>query len=168
MFAMTRRLLGALTFAAIMAAAGGLMDSTAVRASGPCDDPAGYPDTLCAGGHLNANGYLSSPNGRYRFVYQGDGNTVIYDTFDWNNWDPSVSIFEPHANAGYLMYGVDGAGRASTAVTMWSFTPWNTSALPYYVDWGQAQSTGHYMKLENDGCLRAYQVDGSPITTLWC
>lgn len=162
---MTRRLIGALAIA-IAIAATGPGRSSVVRAAAICDGSA-Y-DTLCAGGHLNPNGYLISPNGRYRFMYQPDGNTLIYDTQDWNNWDPSAPIFYPHANPGYLMYGVDGSGRATSQRTLWSFRHSGSSALPYYIDWGPAGSAGHYMKLENDGCLRAYEADGSFVTTLWC
>jgi hypothetical protein len=163
---MARRLINALAFAIILAAAAGIGRSPVARAAAVCDGSA-Y-DTLCAGGHLNVYGYLSSPNGRYRFVYQPDGHTLIYDTQDWNNWDPSSPVFEPHPNPSYLMYGVGPGGRATTEISLWSFTSSGASALPYYISWGQAQNDSHYMRLENDGCLRAYQSDGSFIMTLWC
>lgn len=162
---MTRRLLKGLMVAGIMAASV-IAQSLVGRASGVCDNSGPYTDTLCAGRHLYANSYLVSPNGRFRFYYQGDGNTLIYDT--WNGWDPSVPLFEPHDGANILAYGVDSSGSPSAEVNMWSLNRSNTSALPYYLSWGDAQSAEHYMKLEDDGCLRAYQSDGSFYTTLWC
>ena len=163
---MARRLISALAFAIILAAAAGVGQPPVARANAVCDGSAS--DTLCAGGHLNVNGSLISANGRYRLVYQSDGHTLIYDTQDWNNWDPSSPIFEPHPNASYMMYGVGASGRATNEVTLWSFTSSGVSALPYYISWGHAQSDAHYMRLENDGCLRAYEADGSFIMTLWC
>jgi hypothetical protein len=162
---MGRRVVGAVVIAVAIAAAG-ISRTSIVRAAAVCDGSA-Y-DTLCAGGHLNTNGYLMSPNGRYRFMYQPDGNTLIYDTQDWNNWNPSAPILYPHANANYMMYGVGGSGRATTQVTLWSFNHSNTSALPYFIDWGPTRTANHYMRLENDGCLRVYEEDDSFIMTLWC
>lgn len=163
-----KRLLTALALSTATAAIAIGTQVPVVRAAGGCDNSGAYTDTLCAGGHLNVNQYLISPNGRYRFFYQDDGHTLIYDTIDWTNWVPSSSILPPHADASYLMYGVDGSGTAANEVTLWSFNGWNSSALPYYLFWGDAQGSGHYLRLEDDGCLRAYEADGRYITTIWC
>jgi hypothetical protein len=164
---MKRRLLGALTLAA-MSAALAVATQSAVLKAGACGDSGAYTDRLCAGERLNTSEYLISRNGRYRFYYQDDGHTLIYDTIDPNNWDPSASMFEPHGNASYLKYGVDSSGSTTSQLTMWSFDSSGEPALSYYIHWGDAQSSGHYVKLEDDGCLRAYEADRSRIMTLWC
>jgi len=162
-----RRLLGALVLSMATAGIAILTQPQAARAAGGCDNSGPYTDTLCAGGHLNVNQYLISPSGRYRFFYQDDGHTLIYDTIDWSNWYPSSSIFPPHPDASYLLYGVDASG-GTTEVTLWSFNQSNGSALPYYLYWADAPGSGHYLKLEDDGCLRAYDADGRYLTTVWC
>ena len=165
---MARRTLGALALAAVTAAVAALTQSGTARAASGCDGSGAGTDRLCAGEHLNVNQYLVSPNRRYRFYYQDDGHTLIYDTIDWSQWEPSVPIFDPHPYARYLLYGVNSSESATAEVNLWSMSGWQTSALPYYVYWGQAQGTGHYMKLEDDGCLRAYESDGSFLMNVWC
>lgn len=145
-----------------------LAQSSTTRAAGGCDVSGHGTDRLCAGGHLLPDHYIVSPNGRYRFYYQGDGHTLIYDTIDWNHWVHSAPLFEPHDNAGYLMYSVNASGRATTEINVWSFTRWNTSALPYYPYWGQASDSSHFLKLDDDGCLRTYRSDGSFLLNIWC
>jgi hypothetical protein len=164
---MGARFFRAMVLVIATAAMGVFTQSTSTRASGGCDVSGHGTDRLCSGGHLLPDHYIVSPNGRYRFYYQGDGHTLIYDTIDWNSWVHSAPVFDPHANAGYLMYGVNASGRATNEVNLWSFTRWNTSALPYYLYWAQAPP-GHYMKLDDDGCLRTYQSDGSFLTNVWC
>lgn len=145
-----------------------LTHSPTTRAAGGCDVAGHGTDRLCSGGHLPTDHYLVSANGRYRFYYQGDGHTLIYDTVDWNHWVHSSPVFEPHGNAGYLMYGVNSAGSGSSEVNLWSFTRWHTSALPYYLYWGQAPGSGHYVKLDDDGCLRSYNSGGGFLSNVWC
>ena len=165
---MGARFLRALSVAVITAVLAIVAESSTARAAGGCDISGPGTDRLCSGGHLPANHYLISPNGRYRFYYQDDGHTLIYDTIDWNNWVHSTPLFSPHENAGYFMYGVNASGYADGEINLWSFTPWHTSALPYSLYWGDGVGSGHYMKLDDDGCLRAYQSDVSFMTTIWC
>jgi hypothetical protein len=164
---MGARFFRALTVAAITASFAALAHSPTVRAANGCDASGHGTDRLCSGGHLLADHYLVSPSGRYRFYYQSDGHTLIYDTIDWNHWEHSSPVFYPHQDAAYLMYGVNSDGSASSEINLWSFTRWQTSALPYYLYWGQTGS-GHYLRLEDDGCLRAYGSDGGFLTTVWC
>lgn len=165
---MGARFFRALAIAVITAALAVVTQSQIARAAGGCDGSGPGTDRLCSGGHLPVNHYLVSANGRYRFYYQGDGHTLIYDTSDWSHWVHSSPVFYPHDNAGYLMYGVNASGSATGEINLWSFTPWQTSALPYYLYWGQGPGPGHYMKLDDDGCLRAYRSDGGFLSNLWC
>jgi hypothetical protein len=165
---MGARFLGALSVAVLTAVLVVFTQSASARAAAGCDVSGSGTDRLCSGGHLLADQYIMSPNGRYRLYYQSDGHTLIYDTIDWDHWVHSAPLFDPHANAGYLMYGVNSSGQATTEVNLWSFTRWNTSALPYYLNWGEASGAGHFMRLDNDGCLRAYEPDGSFLSNLWC
>lgn len=165
---MCARFLGALVLAIVMAALTPLVTPSTARAAGGCDASGAGTDRLCAGAHLNVNQYLRSSNRRYRFYYQDDGHTLIYDTIDWNNWQHSAPIFEPHPHARYLSYGVDSREAPTTQVTLWSFSGWQRPALPYYIFWGDAQALRHYLKLDDDGCLRAYESDGSFLMNVWC
>ena len=165
---MGARFFGVLAVASLTAVLAVLTQSETARAAGGCDVAGPGTDRLCSGGHLLPDHYIVSANGRYRFYYQADGHTLIYDTIDWNHWVHSTPLFGPHDNAGYLMYGVDSSGRATTQVTLWSYTRWQTPAVPYYLYWGEAPGPGHYLKLDDDGCLRTYQSDGSFLMNVWC
>ena len=43
-------------------------------------------DTLNPGDSLRANESIVSANGRYRFVYQDDGNLVLYKIYRFQPW----------------------------------------------------------------------------------
>jgi len=68
-----------------------------------------YSDRLCPTDTLQSSAYLSDPTGRYRFYYQSDGHTLVYD----NAWSPSEVVCEvtPVDNshtAGWFEYGDPG------------------------------------------------------------
>src|SRR5687767_2942404 len=108
---MGARCFGALSVAVLTAVLVVLTQSARARAAGGCDVSGPGTDRLCSGGHLPADHYIISPNGRYRLYYQSDGHTLIYDTIDWNHWVHFSALFDPHADAGYLMYGVNASGQ---------------------------------------------------------
>jgi hypothetical protein len=103
------------------------------------------PGILAPGAELTASKSLSSPNGAYRLVMQGDGNLVEYTSANAVVWDSATS-----GSGAYLVMQGDGN------LVLYS----GSSA----VLWDSATSgTGAYVYLGDDGNLEV-EADGA---TLW-
>jgi len=114
--------------------------------------PAAHGDDMQPGETLSPGQAVTSQNGRYRFVYQSDGNLVLYDggTPLWasgTNGQPSgVCILQ--ADGNLVIYV--GGGRA-----IWSSGTW--------------QHPGSRLVVQNDGNVVIYRPDGTPVwaTNTW-
>lgn len=110
--------------------------------------PAAQGDDMQPGEVLNANQSISSANGQYTFVYQGDGNLVLYRNKDggalWASntdgrpvgvcimqGDGNLVIYDPHVNP------------------IWSSDTWH--------------DPGSRLFVQDDGNVVIYRPDGTPI-----
>ena len=124
-------------------------DSRGASASSSVSIVVTIPDRLNAGGRLLAGQAIVSPNGRYRLVYQGDGNLVLYDQtggtarwFTGTSGAPGQAVLQGDGNL--VIYS---AGNAA----LW-FT-------------GTPGNTGAFLALQSDGNLVLYSPAGAPLWT---
>jgi hypothetical protein len=102
-------------------------------------------DTLQPGGHLLPGQALLSSNGRYRLVYQGDGNLVLYDDIErsasWSSGTAGLST-------GQVVMQTDG-----------NFVIYDGSSRPRWMS-GTAPNANTRLVLQSDGNLVVYTPDG--------
>ena len=102
------------------------------------------PDRLTAGQGLTAGQQLVSPNGRYRFVQQADGNAVVYGPGQRPLWYPRT-----WANPGAaLVLQADGnvVVHAASGAVLWHADTWG--------------HPGAGLVLQDDGNLVLYDTAG--------
>jgi hypothetical protein len=108
--------------------------------------PAAQGDDMQPGEVLNPDQSITSANGRYRFIYQGDGNLVLYDggTPLWasgtNGRPVGVCIMQGDGNL--VIYARGGQ-------PIWSSDTW--------------QHPGSRLVVQDDGNVVIYRPDGTPV-----
>ena len=122
-------------------------DSRGASASSSVSITVTVSDRLVAGGRLLAGQAIVSPNGRYRLVYQSDGNLVMYDLttggalwFTGTTGAPGQVVLQGDGNL--VIYS---AGNAA----LW-FT-------------GTPGNTGAFLAIQSDGNLVLYSRTGTPL-----
>ena len=89
---------------------------------------------------------LTSADGRFQFVYQGDGNIVLYQgtTALWSSqtYGSSVGAAVMQGDGNFVLYDISG-----TAI-------WNTDTEGH---------AGAYLVMQNDGNVVVYAPDGTPL-----
>lgn len=106
-----------------------------------------FRDRLVSGARLVAGQSLVSSNGRYRLLYQPDGNLVLYDdverTVPWatNTAGATAGQAAMQTDGNFVVY--DGQGRDRFATS----TAGNASA---------------YLVVQSDGNIVVYRSDGQP------
>jgi hypothetical protein len=108
--------------------------------------PAVARDRLLSGGQLTAGQSITSANGRFRLLFQTDGNLVLYDDLErsapWSTNSTGITagqvLMQPDGNL--VVY--DAAGRDH----------WST---------GTPGHAGAYLVVQNDGNIVIYRTDGS-------
>lgn len=106
-----------------------------------------YSDTMTAGQALYLNQRLTSADGRFALVYQGDGNLVLYDA-NWSDiWSSNTygatygqAVMQDDGN--FVVY--DGGGAA-----VWSSGTWG--------------NPGAWLTAQNDGNLVIYSASNVPL-----
>jgi hypothetical protein len=105
-------------------------------------------DRLQSGARLLPGQALISGNGRYRLVYQSDGNLVLYDDVDqlplWasNTGGSSAGNAVMQGDGNFVVYDAQGVGRWAT---------------------GTANNANAYLQVQNDGNVVVYRSGGEPI-----
>lgn len=105
-------------------------------------------DTLQAGARLLGGQSLTSSNGRYRLLYQTDGNLVLYDDVDraalWASQTSATTVGEAllQGDGNFVIYDGQGVARWAT---------------------GTAGHTNVRLLVQNDGNLVLYRSDGQAI-----
>jgi hypothetical protein len=104
------------------------------------------PDKLISGQQLDANQSLTSNDGRFTLVMQGDGNLVLYGSsgryrWDSGTWGRQVDHAVMQGDGNLVLYEPGGAA-------VWAS---NTDG-----------NAGAVVVVQDDGNLVIYRVDGSP------
>ena len=124
-------------------------DSRGASASSSVSIVVTIPDRLNAGRRLLAGQAIVSPNGRYRLVYQSDGNLVLYDlTGGTARWFTGTT-----GAPGQVVLQTDGnlvIYSAGNAALWFTGTPGNTGA---------------FLALQSDGNLVLYSPAGAALWT---
>lgn len=108
--------------------------------------PAAQGDDMQPGEVLNPDQEITSTNGRYRFIYQGDGNLVLYDSGTplWaSGTDGSpVGVCIMQGDGNLVIYD-------ATLQPIWSSNTW--------------QHPGSRLVIQDDGNVVIYRPDGTPL-----
>ncbi len=108
--------------------------------------PTAQGDDMQPGEVLNHGNSISSTNGRYTFVYQGDGNLVLYDSgvplWASNTAGRPVGVCIMQGDGNLVVYGPSGA-------PIWASDTW--------------QHPGSRLVVQNDGNVVIYRPDGVPV-----
>lgn len=112
--------------------------------------PTAQGDDMQPGEVLNPNQSISSANGQYTFVYQGDGNLVLYRNRDnqplWNSntWGRTDGVCIMQGDGNFVIYDRD-------VNPIWSSDTW--------------QHPGSRLVVQNDGNVVIYRPDGTAAWT---
>lgn len=116
--------------------------------------PPPVTDQIAGGGSLLAGDWLESPNGRFRFCCQPDGNCVVYRV----NGDQVQPIWatQTHGQGGRLLLELGGRLRMLTpsGQTLWQ------SGL-------EGPPGEYHLQMQDDGNLVIYRRTGKGFTPLW-
>ena len=108
--------------------------------------PAAQGDDMQPGEVLNPDQSIASANGRYRFIYQGDGNLVLYDggTPLWASATDGgpVGVCIMQGDGNLVIYARGGQ-------PIWSSNTW--------------QHPGSRLVVQDDGNVVIYRPDGTPV-----
>jgi len=113
--------------------------------------PTAQGDVMQPGEILNPNQAINSTSGRYTFVYQGDGNLVLYKNYSngtrkalWSSGTNgrSVGICIMQGDGNLVIYGPDGE---------------------YIWDTSTDGSVNSRLVVQDDGNIVIYKPDGTPI-----
>ncbi len=121
---------------------------------GPPTGPPAQGDDMQPGEVLNVGQSIKSSDGRYTFVYQGDGNVVLYRNVDgkplWasNTAGRSVGVCIMQRDGNLVIYGRSGQA-------IWASNTW--------------QNPGSRLVVQGDGNVVIYRPDGRAIwaTNTW-
>ena len=114
--------------------------------------PAATGNDMQPGQVLDPGGTITSTNGQYSFVYQGDGNLVLYEGGNplWasNTWGQPVGVCIMQGDGNLVIYARGG-------VPIWSSNTWG--------------NPGSHLVLQDDRNVVIYRPDGTPIwaTDTW-
>jgi hypothetical protein len=107
--------------------------------------------------------YLVSPNGNYRF-YFANGMSKVYDISNWDRWVERYELLPAYGNPGFLMYSRPNPPNGLPSMHLAGYD----SGQNYVVGFGvypavpEGGPVGqHFMRLEDDGCMRFYDQDGN-------
>jgi hypothetical protein len=120
---------------------------TVTGGSSPITPPAsGFTGSMPAGQRLTAGQSLSSGDGKYRLVMQGDGNLVIYSPnraiWSTNTQGRSIGFFVLQGDGNMVIYGSNSA--------------------PFWASWTQNRG-GNALYMQGDGNLVLYDPQFRPI-----
>lgn len=110
--------------------------------------PAGSPHVLFAGDVMWPNEIVHSYDGRFHFMYQGDGNLVLFDA----DWEPLWSSGTPGIAPGMVAMQHDG-----------NFVMYDEAGTPVWSADGSWGHPGAYLIVQNDGNVVIYDEDGTPL-----
>lgn len=117
-------------------------------------------DTLQTGASLTPGGLLISQNGLYRFVFQTDGNIVIYNAQNVAIWSPNVSNNDVIGNSTLLIMQGDGnlvLYGEKTVVTLGKPVPPHVEQTVKFTSNTGGRGEGAYFVMQNDGNAVVYQ-----------
>ena len=99
---------------------------------------------------LNPGQSITSGNGRYTFVYQTDGNLVLYRASDWAPLWASNTAGQP---AGVCIMQTDG-----------NLVVYNAGVQPVWSSdtWQDPLNAGSRMVMQDDGNAVVYRPDNAP------
>jgi hypothetical protein len=120
---------------------------TVTGGSSPVTPPAsGFTGSMPAGQRLAAGQSLSSGDGKYRLVMQGDGNLVIYSPnraiWSTNTQGRSIGFFVLQGDGNMVIYG--------------------SNSVPFWASWTQNRG-GNALYMQGDGNLVLYDPQFRPI-----
>lgn len=103
---------------------------------------------------LFPNDRVDSTDGRYHFVYQGDGNLVLYD----ESWQPMWASHTENSVPGILAMQGDG-----------NLVIYDGNGVAIWASRTSFRHPGAFLVVQGDGNVVIYDVDGSPLwsTDTW-
>jgi len=104
-------------------------------------------DRLLAGARLTSGQFIQSPNGRYRLIFQGDSNLVLYDTT---------------TNTPVWWTGTSGTPGHATLQTDGNFVIYNSASAPLWFT-GTAGNLNAFLAVQSDGNVVLYSAAGTPL-----
>ena len=112
--------------------------------------PVALGDDMQSGEVLNPGQSITSSNGRYNFVYQTDGNLVLYRTSDWA---PLWASNTAGQSAGVCIMQTDG-----------NLVVYNAGVQPVWSSdtWQDPLNSGSRMVMQDDGNAVVYRPDNAP------
>jgi hypothetical protein len=88
-------------------------------------------DQLLLGESLRASQFLSSMNGRYNFVYQDDGNLVLYKVYRNQPWRPLWASNTAGSSVGSTQMQSDG-NTANSRSNLQEWRKWRCRTYSSY------------------------------------
>jgi hypothetical protein len=117
-------------------------------------EPASHGGQLNPGDVLFPNDRVDSVDARYHFVYQGDGNLVLYD----ETWQPLWASHTENSVPGALVMQGDG-----------NLVIYDGNGVAIWASRTSFRHPGAFLVVQTDGNVVIYDVDGTPLwaTDTW-
>jgi len=122
---------------------------------------------LDGGQALHYDQYIISPNGNYRLYFQSDGQTILFDT-SGSTWVNITSFHGTYSNASHFLFA-DPNVAASAGDFNFSWYQFCSGGECNQGTLGTNETADGAMvlRLEDDGCLRAYDQGGTRFRVVW-
>lgn len=122
-------------------------DSRGATASSSVSLSVTAADRLLAGARLISGQFIQSPNSRYRLIFQGDSNMVLYDTT---------------TNTAVWWTGSSGTPGQAILQTDGNFVIYNSANTPLWFT-GTAGNVNTFLAVQSDGNVVLYSAAGTPL-----
>jgi hypothetical protein len=123
-----------------------------------------YTDRLCPGQSLNANEYIESANGDFKFYYTG--SAIVYDVTG-STWTVVYTLYSgpQWGNPDELTYADPwfGSGYGASHISIWEYIGNEDYLLGFWYDTSVTPSGSHELVLDNDGCLKTKDGSGNTL-----
>ena len=132
------------------------------RITTPCDSDethGRWTDVLCVNDHLVQNSYIKSANDLY-VLHLGDNSVAnVFDVSNYENWELlyEFQAAVPGHAASNLAYGNNSSG--GTYPFNWALWCIHDQVVGGE-GFGYSPVGAHWMKIDNDGCVRIYDEAG--------
>ena len=165
-----RRCVAPLAFGFLLTVSALASHPFALRLTTPCDSPYTHgegTDSLCSLDALPTSAYIESANGDYRLFFQSDGALILFDV-SGESWVNLRTFNEAFTSPGHVVYDWPSHEPEWSRASLVTYDDSDDVYSGIWFDEFNAPSGDHFVRIDNDGCLRFYDEGGTHVRGEYC